>query len=150
MNTTDTPTIELALNAHASGLWWTTGCMDADGEPVAWYYGPGESHHPADRIGGPFQVSHVYAEYGTERWFLYADTSTGHFPVYIIVGTDYGESDALETLCELYPGVRVPADMVEEWEGEHGENCQYNGDGVLIDLDYMTGGKEVFLARIDL
>lgn len=125
-------------------------------EDAEWVLGDGiESHHPMDRVGGPYHISDFCAETnGGEKFFL-AWIADSWFPPFILVMGDSLE-DAYENFIEWLAETGKYCMVVDdEKELEEINSEDWNGSGVSFSsmgvpvYDDSIHMKEVKLLRLE-
>ncbi len=102
---------------------------------------------PGDRLGGPYSIHWAHGNEGfpDDPWFLFFDTSFGHWPTCAAVRARSSEA-AYEILTDMYPRLEIPREDWKDYGVETDEpTCDYRPNGgEPIDTSYLQGGAGVF------
>ena len=137
-DTTDTATKDISLDIKAKTVEFT------DGRGNTWLWGEGESHDPADRVGGPFTIHDIDDEDTTwDKWFIFSPADS-FFPAYwAICGSSW--EDAYERLCEWKEEYfRIPDEDLKDYNED---SLSYSPNGIPVDMESVQG-FEVTLSTV--
>lgn len=125
------------------------GARDAE-----WVYNPSgevESHHPMDRVGGPFRLLDLVDEDGSgDKWFIFAVVDS-YFPIHHVVRGSSWEN-AYEQYIDYaaeHCHIVINAEELPDYLNEEGEfEGSYTSNGEPVETDNIQG-FEVKLSRLE-
>jgi len=123
---------------------WVRYANSRPGEEWVWQKEKNvETHHPMDRVGGPFGLSDFVDEGSGEHLFVFSVVDCA-FPIYDLVRADSWE-DAYEAYIDWAASHRHLAIQEPDLKDYKEENLQYTSDGVPVDTDNVNGWEAVFV-----